>query len=138
MPHCTDRAVKSWFLIGCYFVFAHTAIAEDIPKDPAGYTEYVAGQLRAGLADAAIVDTPSTIRLLNAKDLKTLGLSAEEVQQLALLNLRNSLKPLMEVAKVAQHGQIGQLVGDSYQSSRLALFDTWAPLAKAQPWCAMS
>jgi hypothetical protein len=38
----------------------------------------------------------------------------------------------VDVAKVANHGQIGQLVGDSYQPSRLALFDTWAPLAKAQ------
>jgi uncharacterized protein YtpQ (UPF0354 family) len=228
MPHCTERPLNLWFIAVLCFAFAQTAIAENIPKDAAGYTEYVAGQLRAELADAAIVvkspltiaiggfqanldriytfcqqsadgcakeidtyvrgaaqayrdqnapptreavrlvvrtaqyieqtqrslgpdappllpqpfvaglvllpvlDSPRTIRLLNAKDLKTLGLSAEETQQLALTNLRNSLKPLMDVAKIANHGQIGQLVGDSYQPSRLALFDTWAPLAKAQ------
>jgi len=228
MPHFTDRPLILWLIAALCFAFAHTAIAEDIPKDAAGYTEYVAGQLRAEFADAAIavkspltiaiggfqanldriytfcqqnadgcakeidtfvkgaaqayrdqnapptreairlvvrttqyvqqtqislapdappllqqpfvaglvllpvLDSPRTIRLLNAKDLKTLGLSAEEAQQLALTNLRNSLKPLMDVAKVANHGQIGQLVGDSFQPSRLALFDTWEPLAKAQ------
>jgi uncharacterized protein YtpQ (UPF0354 family) len=224
----TQRPLKLWLIAALCVALAHPAIAEDIPKDPAGYTEYVAGQLRAELADAVIavkspltiaiggfqanldriytfcqqsadgcakeidtyvkgaaqayrdqnapatreairlvvrttqyvqqtqsslgpdapplfplpfvpglvllpvLDSPRTIRLLNEKDLKSLGLSAEEVQQLALSNLRTSLKPLMDVAKVANHGQIGQLVGDSYQPSRLALFDTWAPLAKAQ------
>jgi hypothetical protein len=38
----------------------------------------------------------------------------------------------MDVAKVAGPGHIGQLVGDSFNPSRLALFDTWAPLAEAQ------
>jgi hypothetical protein len=47
-------------------------------------------------------------------------------------NLRATLKPLMEVAKVAGQGQIGQLTGDVYQPSRLVLHDDWAPLAAAQ------
>ncbi len=85
-----------------------------------------------GLVLLPALDSPRAIRMLNDKDLKSLGLSADEAQQLALANLRSSLKPLMEVAKIAGHGQIGQLVGDSYHPSRLALFDTWAPLAKAQ------
>jgi hypothetical protein len=38
----------------------------------------------------------------------------------------------MEVAKVAVSGSIGQLMGDSFNPSRLALIDTWAPLAEAQ------
>ena len=38
----------------------------------------------------------------------------------------------MEVAKIAGKGQIGQLIGDSFNPSRLLLLDTWAPLAKAQ------
>lgn len=86
----------------------------------------------AGLVLLPVLDSPRTLRMLNEKDLKSLGLSAEEVQQLALANLRNSLQPLMDVAKVAGHGQIGQLMGDSFHPSRLALFDTWTPLAKAQ------
>jgi hypothetical protein len=47
-------------------------------------------------------------------------------------NLRVALTPLIEVAKVAGPGRIGQLVGDSFNSSRLALLDTWARLADAQ------
>jgi hypothetical protein len=31
---------------------------------------------------------------------------------------------------VAQGGQIGELSGDTYHSSRLALFESWSPLAK--------
>ena len=38
----------------------------------------------------------------------------------------------MQVAKVAQPGQIGHLSGDLYHSSRLALHESWSPLAKAQ------
>jgi len=85
-----------------------------------------------GLVLLPVLDAPRTIRMLNEGDMKTLGLSADEVQQIAIMNLRNSLKPLMEAAKVAGHGQIGQLVGDAFDSSRLALLDTWAPLAAAQ------
>ena len=49
-----------------------------------------------------------------------------------LANLGKHLKPLMSIAKVTQPGQIGQLSGDAYHSSRLALFESWAPLVKAQ------
>lgn len=37
----------------------------------------------------------------------------------------------MEVAEVVQ-GQIGHITGDVYNSSRLALHESWAPLAKEQ------
>jgi uncharacterized protein YtpQ (UPF0354 family) len=85
-----------------------------------------------GLVLLPVLDSPRTIRMLNKEDMKSLGLSDEEVQQLALANLRSSLKPLMDAAKIAGRGQIGQLVGDSFHPSRIALLDTWAPLAKAQ------
>ena len=39
--------------------------------------------------------------------------------------------PLMGIAKVTEPGQIGHVSGDAYDSSRLALFESWAPLAKA-------
>jgi uncharacterized protein YtpQ (UPF0354 family) len=99
---------------------------------PPGSSLFLPKPLVAGLVVLPVLDSPRSIRMLNEKDLKSFGLSAEEVEQLALANLRNSLKPLMDVAKVTRHGQIGQLVGDSYDPSRLVLFDTWAPLAKAQ------
>jgi uncharacterized protein YtpQ (UPF0354 family) len=85
-----------------------------------------------GLVLLPVLDSPRTLRLLNIKDLQTLGLTEEETQQLGLANLRTALKPLMEVARVAITGSIGQLIGDSFNPSRLALIDIWAPLAEAQ------
>src|SRR5580698_7351777 len=85
-----------------------------------------------GLVTLPVLDAPRTIRMLSDGDMKTLGLSADEVQQVAIANLRGALKPLMDAAKVAGHGQIGQVVGDAFDSSRLILPDTWAPLAAAQ------
>jgi hypothetical protein len=87
-----------------------------------------------GLVLLPVLDSPTSFRLLNSADLKTLGLTEQEAQQLALANTREALKlkPLMNVAKAAGKGRIGQLTGDSFHPSRLALFDTWAPLADAQ------
>src|SRR5712691_1646154 len=76
------------------------------------------------------LDEPRTIRMLDERDNAALGLSADEVFKLGFDNLRKQLKPLMSVAKVAQADQIGQLSGDTYHSSRLALFESWSPLAK--------
>ena len=76
------------------------------------------------------LDEPRMIRMLDERDNAALGLSADEVFKLGLDNLRKQLKPLMSVAKVAQADQIGQLSGDAYHSSRLALFESWSPLAK--------
>lgn len=85
-----------------------------------------------GLVSLPVLDSPRTLRMLGPKDNLQLGLTEAEVHELALANLRATLKPLMDVAKVAQAGQIGQLIGDSFGPSRLLLHDTWAPLAKAQ------
>jgi uncharacterized protein YtpQ (UPF0354 family) len=86
-------------------------------------------QLRPLAGDLVMLpalDMPRTIRMLNEKDNAALGLSADEVFKLGFDNLRKQLKPLMSVAKVAQAGQIGELSRDS----RLALFESWSPLAK--------
>lgn len=87
-----------------------------------------------GLVLLPVLDSPTTFRFLNTDNLKTLGLSEQEAQQLALTNTRAALtlKPLMDIAKIARPGSIGQLAGDSFYPSRLALVDTWAPLANAQ------
>jgi len=76
------------------------------------------------------LDMPRTIRMLDEKDNAALGLSVDEVFQLGFDNLRKQLKPLMSIAKVAHAGQIGELSGDTYHSSRLVLFESWSPLAK--------
>jgi uncharacterized protein YtpQ (UPF0354 family) len=76
------------------------------------------------------LDMPRTIKMLDEKDNAALGLSVDEVFKLGFDNLRKQLKPLMSVAKVTGADQIGELSGDSYHSSRLALFESWSPLAK--------
>lgn len=87
-----------------------------------------------GLVLLPVLDSPTSFRLFNSADMKTLGLTEQQAQQLALTNTREALKlkPLMNIAKAAGKGSIGQLTGDSFHPSRLALFDTWAPLADAQ------
>ena len=85
-----------------------------------------------GLVLLPALDSPRTIRIMSEKDNVALGLTAQEVFDLGAANLRRELRPLTEIAKAAGRGQIGQLVGDAFHSSRLALHDTWAPLANAQ------
>lgn len=79
-----------------------------------------------------VLDSPRTTRSLTDDDFKKLGLNADQVYQLGQANLNATLKPLMSQARVAKHGQIGQVGGDAYEASRLALHDSWAPLAEAQ------
>jgi uncharacterized protein YtpQ (UPF0354 family) len=88
-------------------------------------------ELAGSLVMIPAIDMPRTIRMVTEKDNQTLGLTPDEVFKLGLANLRDRLKPLMEVAKIAQRGQIGHLSGDPYHSSRLALHSSWAPLVKA-------
>lgn len=88
--------------------------------------------LAEGLAVIVVMDLPRTIRMLNEKDRVALGLTPDQVFDIAIANLRQSLKPLEADAKAVGPGQIGTLKGDYYQSSRLALIDSWAPLAQAQ------
>jgi hypothetical protein len=85
-----------------------------------------------GLVVVPVQDSPRTLRMLTEKDSAGLGLTANQVHELAIANLRKTLKPLTEIAKVVGHAQIGQLVGDTFHPSRLVLLDSWAPLAEAQ------
>jgi hypothetical protein len=85
-----------------------------------------------GLNILPVIDNSRTIRMLGENDNTKLGLTADEVYELGVANLRKELKPLMEVAKVAAHGQIGQLIGNAFNPSRMILLDSWAPLAQAQ------
>jgi uncharacterized protein YtpQ (UPF0354 family) len=88
--------------------------------------------LAGGLVMLPAIDTPRTIRVLGRKSYADLRLSGDEVFKLGLANLRAQLKPLTQEAKIARPGQIGYLSGNPYHSSRLALHDSWSPLAKAQ------
>lgn len=85
-----------------------------------------------GLVALPVLDSPRTVKMLGEKEATKLGLTEDEIFKLGLANLRNELRPLMDVAKVAGKGQIGQLVGETYDPSRLLLVDSWAPLAAKQ------
>lgn len=88
--------------------------------------------LAEGLVIVPVLDSPRTVRIFNDKDRAALGLTPDQVFAIAIANVRGSLKPLMSAAKPAVPGQFGTLKGDYYATSRLALIDSWAPLAQAQ------
>jgi hypothetical protein len=79
-----------------------------------------------------VLDTPRAMRTLTEADFKQLDMDADQIYQLGLANLKTGLRPLMTQARVAKAGQIGSIAGDAYDSSRLAMHDSWAPLAEAQ------
>ncbi len=85
-----------------------------------------------GLVALPVIDTPRALRMLGPKGNEQLGLSAQEVYDLGIANLKSELRPLMDVAQAAGPGQIRQLVGDTFHPSRLLLIESWEPLAKAQ------
>jgi hypothetical protein len=84
-----------------------------------------------GLLLLPVMDSPRTMRFLSLKDDETLGMSADEVFELAKANTRTALRPLKEAAKVAIHGAIGTLNGDN-ESSLLIFHNDWAPLVAQQ------
>lgn len=95
-----------------------------------------AAQLRrpfaSGLVALPVVDGERSARLMNEGDCEKLGLSPEQAHEVALANVRTTLKPLADVAKPAQRGVIRTLEGDFYESSRVLLPGDWASLAQAQ------
>src|SRR5262245_50414904 len=118
------EAVRILVRTRAYVAMSQAALPKEAPKlQPRA--------LAGALVMLPAIDMPRAVRLLADKDNQDLGLSADEVFQLGLANLRKQLKPLMQVAKVVQPGQIGNLSGDTYHSSRLALRESWSPLAKA-------
>jgi uncharacterized protein YtpQ (UPF0354 family) len=99
---------------------------------PKGALKLQSRPLAGGLVILPAIDTPRAIRMLTEKDMQDLRLSADEIFRLGLANLSHRLKPLTEVTEAVRPGQIGHISGDVYDSSRLAMFESWSPLAKAQ------
>jgi uncharacterized protein YtpQ (UPF0354 family) len=121
----TKNAVHIIVRTRAYVTASQAALPKQAPK-------LQPRQLAGDLLVLPAIDMPRTIRVLTEKDSQTLGLSTDEIFALGIANVRKRLKPLMEVAKVVQAGQIGHISGDVYNSSRLALHESWAPLVKAQ------
>lgn len=85
-----------------------------------------------GLVAVPFVDSPRSARLLSDGDVKALGLTPDQIFDLALANLRQSLKPTADAARPVKPGALGTLQGDYYETSRVLLRDDWAALARAQ------
>jgi len=99
---------------------------------PTGAPKLPLRPLAGGLVILPAIDTPRAIGLLTEKDMQALGLSADGAFRLGVANLSHRLKPLMDVAPAVRPGQIGHISGDVYNSSRLAMLESWSALAKAQ------
>jgi uncharacterized protein YtpQ (UPF0354 family) len=84
-----------------------------------------------GLVALPVADSPRAVRMLGQKANAQLGLTEQEIFDLGMKNLRKTLKPLMDIAKIVKPGQIGRIAGDVYDPSRLLLLETWEPLARA-------
>jgi hypothetical protein len=80
----------------------------------------------------AVLDTPRAVRPLDDRDLKALGLTQEQLFEVAAENMRKNLKPILERAKPVSSGQIGTVSGSFFDVGRVAMHDEWAPLAAAQ------
>ena len=85
-----------------------------------------------GLQALPVVDGERSARVMNEGDCEKLGLSPQQAHDVALANVRKSLKPLADVARPVQRGAIRKLEGDFYESSRVLVPGDWAPLAQAQ------
>jgi hypothetical protein len=98
------------------------------PGSPALQRRPFAGSL----VELVVVDTPQTVRYVDERALAELKITRDELFALARGNTGAGLRPLGEVARPVQHGQLGTITGSVYEVSRIALHDEWAPLARAQ------
>jgi uncharacterized protein YtpQ (UPF0354 family) len=103
-------------------------IREAAASLPSG--EPIARPLFGDLWIVCVADRAQGMRLINAGDAASLGLSADEVVALAQANLAATLKPLDAVTRPLSARGFDSVTGDHYTASRLLLHDEWASLAK--------
>jgi hypothetical protein len=82
----------------------------------------------ADLAIVPVLDFTRSIRFVAERDLEKLGITEQELFQVAEQNLRTSLRPLAEVAPAPVANSIGR-IGDEYASVRIVFHDDWSELA---------
>jgi uncharacterized protein YtpQ (UPF0354 family) len=85
--------------------------------------------LTEDLAIVPVLDFTRTIRFVNQGDLGKLGLTDDEIYRLGEENLRKSLRPLSDVAKVPDANSLAQVTGEDYASSRILLHEDWKQMA---------
>lgn len=109
-----------------------TEFVDEAAKSTSGNGGLMHRPLAAGLLAVVMADSPRSARFLNISEGQRLGLTVNQAFEIGLANLRQTLKPISEVAQAVKKGGIGTLEGAFYESSRLLFPAEWAPLASAQ------
>jgi hypothetical protein len=66
MTNCMELAFKPFLIAALSLAYSFNASAGDIPKDEAGFTDYVAKQFRVEIGDSAVVvKSPLTLGIGN-------------------------------------------------------------------------
>jgi hypothetical protein len=89
----------------------------------------LASPLAGDLWFLGVADFPNSTRVMNQGDLKALGLTLEDLIAAGKRNLAGALEPLAKPEAMIGSDLVGILEGESYESSRILLHDTWAQLA---------
>lgn len=93
--------------------------------------QLVAGKIVGDIWWIIVIDTPTSTRTLNSKNLEGLGLTQERAYEIARSNVEKGLKPSSAVAQSLPPGAIGTIVGGYFESSRILFPEKWEELSKA-------
>jgi hypothetical protein len=111
-------------------VLGTAAYVEQLRKafpDPA--QQPVAAQVAGDVWLIGVADYPNSMRVMNIGDLAPLGISAEQAIAVGKRNLSGALDPIENPLAMLAGQPVGILEGDSYESSRILLHDSWAGLS---------
>ncbi|HXO20858.1 MAG TPA: DUF1444 family protein [Thermoanaerobaculia bacterium] len=99
------------------------------PGGKAPGVELVASRLVGDLWMVSAFDLPDGIRMMNGDDLKRLGLTQEQVETVAVANLRALAPPPRDPVEPGSR-VFREHAGDGYESSRLLLHERWGKVAQ--------
>jgi hypothetical protein len=94
---------------------------------------FVTVPLASDLATLCYFDLPTTMRPVLHADIVPLGLTDEQALEVCKANVRKELPPLDNLRK-PDSDSFGELKGNPYESSYLALHDDWSNLAESMGW----
>jgi uncharacterized protein YtpQ (UPF0354 family) len=106
------------------------AYVRQAQRVPEGETGIQSRHLAEDLFAIPVFDRPRSTRLVHLGDHARLGMTADEVYELGVANLRKILHPLP--ARAMRRGEIGAVTSDYFAPGRLVLHDSWRQIAEAQ------
>jgi hypothetical protein len=106
------------------------AYVRQVQQIPGAETGIKVKQLVEDLFAIPVLDRPRSTRLVTVEDHARLGMTADEVYEAGVANLRKILHPLP--ARAMRRGEIGAVTSDYFAPGRLVLHDSWRQIAEAQ------